>query len=70
LAGHLADAANIGYGKAVLTIVERHVEDITLRAARITHGWWQKFLRRNPLLSLWLSDSTAGIRMDAINEEN
>jgi len=43
LAGHLVDAANIGYGKAVLTIIERHVEDISLRAARITHGWWQKF---------------------------
>ena len=76
LAGHLVDAASIGYGKTrkeVLTLVERHVEqkeDVSLRAARITHGWWQKFIKRNPSLSLQSGDFTAGIRMDAINEEN
>jgi len=53
LAGNLIDAANIGYGKTrgeVLTIVERHVElkeDMSLRAARVTNGWWQKFKERN-----------------------
>ena len=45
LAGHLIDAANIEYSKTrgeVLTIVERHVEskqDVSLKAARVTHGW-------------------------------
>ena len=34
------------------------------------HGWWQKFLKRNPSLSLQAGDSTAGVRMDAINAEN
>jgi len=44
LAVKLIDAANIGYGKTrreVLTIVERHVElkeDVSLKAARVTHG--------------------------------
>ena len=76
LAGHLIDAANIGYSetrKEVLTIVERHVElkeDESLRAARVTHGWWQKFLRKDSSLSLQSGDSTAAIRLDAVNEEN
>ena len=76
LTGHLIDAANIGYGKTieeVLTIVERHVEmkeDVSLRAARVIHGWWQNFLKRNPTVSLRSGDSTATVRLDAINEEN
>jgi len=65
---HLIDAANIGYGKTrgeILSIVERHLEmkeDVSLRAARVTHGWWQKFLKRNPSLSLRSDDSTAAVR--------
>jgi len=76
LTGHLMDAANIGYGKTrreVLTVVERHVEqkdDVALKAARVTHGWWQRFLKRNPSLSLRSGDSTAAIRLDAVTEEN
>ena len=75
LAGHLINVANIGYGKTreVLTTVERHVElkeDISLRAAKVTHGWWQKFKERSPSLSLRSGDSTSAIRLDAVNEEN
>ena len=76
LAGELISAANIGYGKTraeVLTIVERHVElkeDVSLKAARVTHGWWQKFKERNPSVSLRSGDSTAAVRLDAVNEEN
>ena len=72
----MINAANKGFGKTcrdVLSIVERHVEqkeDVSLRAAKLTHGWWQKFLKRNPSLSLRSGDSTAGVRMDAVNEEN
>jgi len=64
---HLIEAANIGYGKTrgeVLTLVKRHVElkeDVSLRAARIIHGWWQKFKERNPSLTLRSGDSTAAI---------
>ena len=69
LTSHLIDAANIGYGitrAEVITIVERHVEikqDVSLRAARVTHGWWQNFIKRNPSLSLRSGDSTAAVRL-------
>ena len=46
-------------------------ENASLRSSTVTHGWWQKFLKRNPSLSLRAGDSTAAsIRMDAINAEN
>ena len=45
-------------------------EDLSLRAARDTHGRWQKFKERNLSLSLRSGDSTAAIRLDAVNEEN
>ena len=45
-------------------------EDVSLQSDNITHGWWQKFLKRNPSLSLQAGDSTAGVRMDVINAEN
>ena len=58
LAEHLIEAASLGYGKTcqdVMTIVERHIEqkeDVSLRADKVTQGWWEKFLKRNPSLSL------------------
>ena len=36
----------------------------------ISNGWWENFLRRNPVLHLRSGDSTAGVQMDAINKEN
>ena len=42
----------------------------TLRGSAVSNGWWDKFLKRNPMLSLRSGDSTAGIRMDAMNVEN
>ena len=33
-------------------------------------AWWRRFLERNPQLSLRMGDSTAHIRMSAINREN
>ena len=36
----------------------------------VSNGWWFKFKMRNPSLSLRSGDSTAGIRMDAVNSEN
>ena len=45
-------------------------ENTSLRGSSVTHGWWQKFLKRNPSLSLRAGDSTASIGMDAINAEN
>ena len=43
---------------------------MSLQSASVIHGWWQKFLKRNPSLCLQAGDFTAGIRMDAINPEN
>ena len=76
MAGYLIKASNIGYGKIrrdVLSLVKTYVEkkeDVSLRSDNITHGWRQKFLKRNPSLSLRVGDSMAGVRMDAINAEN
>jgi len=48
----------------------RAKEDVSLRVARVTLGWWQKFTERNPSLTLRSGGSTAAIRLDAVNEEN
>ena len=74
LSGHLLQVAKIGFGKTrrdVKCIVEQHVKGKgTLRSPRISDGWWQKFMKRNPSLSLRRGDATAGIRLDAVNTEN
>ena len=45
-------------------------EDVSLRKDKITNEWWQKFLEWNPSIKLRSGDSTAGIRLDAVNPEN
>ena len=74
LSTHLLDAAKIGYGKTrrdVMCLVETYVRQKgVLKGSSITDGWWQKFMKRNPSLRLRAGDSTAGVRMDAINAEN
>jgi len=54
----------IGYGKTRGEVVERHVEskkDVSLKAVRITHGWWQRLKERNPSVSLRSYNSTAAV---------
>ena len=74
LARHLLQAADIGFGKTrrdVKCIVEEHLRRKgTLKGTTISDGWWEKFLQRNPNLRLRSGDSTAHVRMDAINAEN
>ena len=74
LTGHLLTASSIGYGKTrrdVRCLVESYLKQQgTLRGGKISNGWWEKFLKRNPTLSLRSGDSTAGVRMEAINREN
>ena len=36
----------------------------------ISNRWWFKFKKRNPLMSLRSGDSTAGVRMNAVNSES
>ena len=73
LASYLLSAANIGLGKTRYEVM-RMAEGMAaakgvLRSQRISHGWWQRFLARNPALSLRSGDATAGVRIDAVNEE-
>ena len=37
---------------------------------KISNGWWEKFIKRNPSLRLRSRHSTAGVRMNAVNSEN
>ena len=38
-----------------------------LKGTKLSAGWWKRFLQRQPDLSLWCGDSTAHVRMDAVN---
>ena len=74
LADYLLKASDIGYGKTrrdVCCIVESYLKQKgSLKGERVSNGWWDKFLRRNPTLRLLIGDSTVGVRFDAINTEN
>ena len=74
LTSHLIQAADIGFGKTrrdVKCIVETYAQQKnTLKGSAVSDGWWSKYLKRNPEISLRCGDSTAGVRMDAINAEN
>ena len=67
-------ASAIGLGKTrrdVKCIVASYTKNKgTLKGGTVSNGWWEKFLRRNPMLSLRSGDSTAGVRMDALTAEN
>ena len=69
----LKNCASVGYGKTrkdVLLIAESVSKDKgVLKKECITSGWWNKFLKRQGDLSLRHGDSTAHVRMDAINRE-
>ena len=71
LSSHLLQVAKMGFGQTrhdVKCLVEMCVKQKgTLRGSTITNGWWQKFLKRNPMLKLRAGDSIAGVRMNAVN---
>ena len=73
LSQHLLQASAMGLGKTrqgVKCLVEVCIrKNGTLRGSAVSNGWC-KFLKRNPMLSLCSGDSTAGVRMDAMNVEN
>ena len=58
-----ATCFKLGFGQTrrdVKCLVETSVKQKgTLRGSTITNGWWQKFLKRNPVLRLRAGDSTA-----------
>ena len=65
LSCHLLQVAKMGFGQTrrdIKCLVETYVKQKgTLRGSTITNGWWQKFLKRNPMLRLRAGDSTAGV---------
>jgi len=57
LADHLILTARLGYGKTqrqVMDLVERYINDIpgNENKVKISNGWWEKFMKRNPSLHL------------------
>ena len=36
---------------------------------RITYGWFERFMKRQPQLSLRIWDATANVRIDSVNPE-
>ena len=74
LSDHLILAAQSGYGKTcrdVMNVVEGYMLKQKLpRSVNLSNGWWYNFKKRNPSLSLRSGDSTAAVRMNAVNPEN
>ena len=72
---HLVLLAEVGYGKTrrdVMNLVETYMNSQCSQGKNLTisNGWWFKFRKRSLLISLRKGDSTAGVRMDAVNSEN
>ena len=74
LSDHLILSAQSGYGKTrrdVMNIVEGYMlKQQPPRSVNLSNGWWYNFKKRNPSLSLRSGDSTAAVRMNAVNPEN
>ena len=73
LSSHLLAASQVGFSKTrrdVKCLVEAYISKERDLKGPISDRWWRRFLERNPTLSLHSGDSTAGVRMDAVNSEN
>ena len=74
LVDYLFESAKAGYGKTrqqVKGIAEKVANSKgVLKSKHISDGWWRRFLTRQPKLALRRGDTTAHVRMDAINREN
>ena len=55
-----------------MDLVERYINKKpgNDKEVRISGGWWDKFMKRNPSSRLRCRESTAGVRMEAVNTEN
>lgn len=73
LAEFLKSCAKMGYRKTrrdVKGTAESVAQDKgVLKGVKISDGWWQRFLECQPKLTLRCGDSTAHVRMDAVNRE-
>ena len=70
LSEFLVETAALGYGRSrgeIMGIAESTTKKKgTLRKNKISHGWFDSFMKRQPYLSLRKGDATAHDRMDAI----
>ena len=73
MANFLFDVAKAGYGKT-----RKEVRQIAGMAAhdkgridhsQVSHGWFKRFLQRQPQLSYRRGDPTANVRMDCLNKD-
>ena len=73
LSSFLKTCSDIGYGKTrrdVMCIAQSvAVDKCVLKGSKISEGWWRRFLLRQPDLSLRRGDTTAHVRMNAVNSE-
>ena len=73
LKSFLKTCTDIGYGKTrrdVMCIVQSvAIDKGVLKSQKITEGWWRRFLQRQPDLSLRRGDTTAHVRMNAVNKK-
>ena len=55
-----------------MDLVERYINKKpgNDKEVRISSGWWDNFMKRNPSLCLRCGDSTAGVRMEPVDTEN
>ena len=55
-----------------MDLVERYINDKpgNENKVKISNGWWEKFMKRNPSLHFRSGDSIAEVRMNAVNSEN
>lgn len=75
LADFLVETAKIGYGRTrrdVKCLVETHLQNHGGKDEdfNVSDGWWDKFMKRHPNLSLRSGDSTANVRMEALSKQN
>lgn len=72
-ANFLVDVAKAGYGKTRQQV--RNIAGMTARdkgkieSSKVSHGWFRRFLQRQPHLSYRRGDPTANVRMNCLTEE-
>ena len=70
----LVDVAQAGYGKTrrqIMTTAENvaHEKGTLKPGCRISRGWFERFMKRQPQLSLRKGDATANVRMNCVDPE-
>ena len=69
----IVDVAKADYGKTrkeIKAIAENVAKEKgIIRSNKVTDGWFNRFMDRNPKLSLRKGDATANVRMDSLNAD-